>query len=159
MTATERGRGLALLLAAAAVCGLLAGCCSLGIKSCPATDQFTFVGDKSLNSCSGDEYSFPVAVRVYYLSQPGPFEAAEFQELWENEDAALGATRLGPALNVTVTPGGETEEVAKRPDGAAYLGIVANFCRLDGGAWRKVVPLGKDTRAVVRLKDVHLAAN
>lgn len=159
MTVTERRRGLALLLAAAAACGLLAGCCSLGIRSCPATDQVTFVGDKSLNSCSGDQYSYPVAVRVYYLSQAGPFEAAEFQDLWENEDKVLGATRLVPAQNVTVTPGGEIQWDSLRPEGAAHLGIVANFCRLDGGAWRTVIPLDKGARVVVRLKDVQLAAN
>lgn len=157
MSVTKRGTVLGLLILVTAGAGVVGGCCSLGLKSCQATDLLTFSGDEKLNSCSGDQYSYPVAVRLYYLNQDEPFRSAEFQELWEDDGGAmLRDTRLGPPINLTVTPGGETPSSTKRPDGATHLGLLANFCRLDGGTWRWVIPLDKGVRATVRLKDVQL---
>jgi type VI secretion system VasD/TssJ family lipoprotein len=153
-----RNRGLKpVVFLTLAVVLALGGCGSLGLKSGPATDKITFVGDAKLNSCSGDDYSYPVVVRVFYLSQKDAFAAADFQDLWENDEEALQGTRLEPPINLTIAPGAQTPSSSSRPVGAAYLGIVANFCRQDGSAWRTIIPLDKAANATVRLKDVHLS--
>ncbi len=159
MTATKSWRNPTLVLATLAVAVLVAGCCSLGISKCKTTDQLTFITDKSLNSCSGDGYSYPVTVRVFYLSQPGPFESASFQDLWDNNRETLGASLVEEAPTVTLTPDGQVTQPCIRPAGAAYLGIVANFCRLDEGTWREVVPLAKGLNATVTLKNVDLSVD
>jgi type VI secretion system VasD/TssJ family lipoprotein len=158
MFATKRWLALLLLSALVAGLGLLGGCCAVGLKACAPVDQLVISGGAKLNSCSGDDYSYPVAVRVYYLSDKAAFETAELQELWEDERQVLGGSLSAPAADLTVVPGGAPIAwKSPRPAGAAWLGIAANFCRLDGTAWRTTISLDKGVDARVTLQDVQLS--
>jgi type VI secretion system VasD/TssJ family lipoprotein len=136
---------------------VIGGCSSAPPELAPVTDVVTFVADPKLNSCSGDDYSYPVVVRIYYLDRKEAFETAEFQDLWGTDEVAAQPVGSEPPVSFTIAPGSATPAVSARPAGAAYLGILANFCRQDGGAWRAIIPLDAPVKATVHLQDVHLS--
>ncbi len=150
-------KGSLALLLVALVCVLgLGGCCSLGIKTCTTTDKLVLVGDRNLNNCN-DTSSIPVTVRVYYLKHKETFLRSSFDELWRDAEVTLKSDIIGSERSATVTPGGEVLLSPVRPAEAAYIGIIANFCR-DAGAWHKVIELDKKgMRKIVRLNQVHMS--
>ena len=127
----------ALLLGAAF---LLGGCCSanLTLRKCPAQVSLHVSAAEALNSCT-DQGSYQVMVRVYTLTGAAPFQAAEFEQLWFQESDLDGVVLAVEKL--TVSPGETVTLRWRRPADARSVGVVANFCRLDGGCWRQVVDL------------------
>lgn len=134
----------------------MSGCCSMGLKSCSTTDELVLVGNLDLNNCN-ETSSIPVTVRVYYLKQKDTFLKSSFDELWRDADATLNSDVVGTERSATVTPGGEVMISTVRPAEAAYVGVIANFCR-DAGAWHKVIELdSKGLRKIVNLNQVHMS--
>ncbi|MDY0108337.1 MAG: type VI secretion system lipoprotein TssJ [Candidatus Krumholzibacteria bacterium] len=119
---------------------LLSGCCAgkLSFGKCPAKLEMRITAGESLNSCT-DQGSYPVMVRIYSLASTRAFEAAEFDQLWFQE-SNLGGVVL-ETLKVTVEPGRVGTHTWQRPPGTSAIGIVANFCRIDDGCWKKVIDL------------------
>ncbi len=132
-------RLVALVLLAGAAC-LLGGCCSanLTLRKCPAQITVHVGAADALNSCT-DQGSYQVMVRVYSLAGTNAFLAAEFEQLWFDESDLDGAVLAVEKL--TVSPGEVSTLKWRRQAGARAVGVVANFCRLDGGCWKQVVDL------------------
>ncbi|MBK8167221.1 MAG: type VI secretion system lipoprotein TssJ [bacterium] len=157
MIASKRWLTSLLLVGGAVALTVLGGCCTLGLRTCAPTDQLAFVGDTKMNSCSGDDYGYPVGVRLYYLSDKVAFESAELRDLWDDKDEDLDGSLLGTVTELTIVPDSAVVPWSgQRPAGATWLGIAANFCRLDADGWRQVVPLDDALRLRVMLKDVQL---
>jgi type VI secretion system VasD/TssJ family lipoprotein len=83
-----------------------------------------------------------VSVRIYYLKQKTTFLDSSFDKLWRKPNETLGSDKVGDVQAVTVTPGGRVPLKMMRPVDAAYIGVIADFCR-DGGSWHKVIELDK----------------
>ena len=149
---------LALFALCVTVMFALGACCTLGLKNCAQLDSLDFFGDAKLNSCSAGEGSAPVKVRVYYLTDPDRFRAVQLEKLLENPEAELGASLVGSPAIVTVLPGKSVHWESLRPSGAAYVGIAANFCSLEG-TWREVISLNEIARSEIRLTDVTLSVD
>jgi type VI secretion system VasD/TssJ family lipoprotein len=126
---------------------LLGGCCTanLMLRKCPAQIDLRVTAADQLNSCA-DQGSFQVMVRIYSLTAPGAFQAAEFEQLWFEESNLGGA--VVDVLKLTVAPGGAQSQRWQRPDGVRAIGVVANFCRLDAGCWKQVLELGDGTQRI-----------
>lgn len=132
---------LCLLLGCAA---LLAGCCTI-LRKCPPKIDLRLEAGDQLNSCT-DQGSYQVMVRIYSLAAAGPFQAAEFEDLWFQE-SKLGETVL-EVLKLTVAPGQTQTHRWQRPAGTRAIGVVANFCRLDAGCWKQVLELADGSQQV-----------
>ncbi len=145
MSTRRSGRiaAAALLLIAA---GGLGGCCSLGLKSCPVTDEITITSAANLNSCDGANHS--VALRVYSLTATDAFNRGDYDLSWTDEGKGLGDQKAG-MKELTVVPGQAAQRVALlRPKGTVALGVIANFCTQSPGCWYKTVKLEKGTTRV-----------
>lgn len=147
---------IALLASSVTILGALGACCTLGLKNCTLLDSLDFFGDAKLNSCNTGEGSAPVKVRVYYLTDPDRFRAVRLEKLLEDPEKELGTSMLGSPAIVTVLPGKSVHWESLRQSGAAYVGIAANFCSLEG-TWREVIPLTESVRSEVRLTDITLS--
>lgn len=131
--------GLALALAAG-------GCCtaSLLFKSCTPADRLVLTAAPTLNACDPPRkpVSHPVIVRIYALKKADAFQEADFDAIWDEQ--ALAADLAAPAREVTLAPGAAPLTLTlPRPAGTVALGIVAGFCRLESGCWRKTITLDK----------------
>lgn len=133
--------GLFAVLAAALWTG---GCCTIGIGPCHPTDQFTLTGAARLNACGDDGRSHPVAVHFYMLKDVEKFRAASFEEIWDDPAQTLGGDLVGEPVRSFVQPGGVEQVAIPRPDGAAAVGVLANFCERNEESYRRqVFTLGK----------------
>lgn len=127
------------------VAGLLmiGGCCAIGFR-CTLKDQFTLKGATTLNACGDDGRSHPVAVRFYALKDAEKFQAAPFEDLWDNAAEVLGGDLLDDPTKAFVQPGGTDAVLILRPDGANAIGVLANFCERNEESYRrKIFELGK----------------
>ncbi len=151
-----RTGAVVLILAVTACIVGLAGCCSLGLKSCSTTDELVLVGEKDLNNCN-DTSSIPVTMRIYYLKQKDNFLKASFDQLWREPDQTLNSDIIGSKRSATVTPGGTVPVSLTRPAEATHIGIIADFCR-DAGSWHKVIELeNKGLRKTISLYQVRMS--
>ncbi|MBN2171376.1 MAG: type VI secretion system lipoprotein TssJ [Candidatus Krumholzibacteriota bacterium] len=120
------------------------------LSGCATTDRFQVSGATSLNACDGTG-SHTVSLRIYSLAGTERFNQAEFDPLWDNDLVTLGEDKLG-VVEKTVLPGRSQSFEIKRQDGVVAIGIVANFCHLSPGCWKKLVPLeGGDVRLTIHL--------
>ena len=126
---------------------LAGGCCSINpLVSC--TPRFTaeISAAHDLNSCT-DQGGYPVKVRVYSLADAEAFRAADFEHLWF-EESDLGGSVLGQQT-FTAPPGSRAEQRWARPAGTRLVGVVANFCQLDGGCWKQSLAAPEGSQALV----------
>jgi type VI secretion system protein VasD len=90
----------------------------------------------------------PVAVRVYQLASTAAFEQADFFQLYNNDQAVLGADLLGRD-EVTITPGGTQQLVKELKPGVTAIGVVAAFRDIQHANWRAMaVPAANKTTAI-----------
>ena len=93
----------------------------------------------------------PVVVRVYQLRSEAPFQAAQFDPLYEDDRKTLGEAFL-TRDEFTLGPGQrQVIEVTLASD-TRYVGVLAAFRDLTNPAtvWRVVVPTPKRSLAVDR---------
>ncbi len=152
---TRRFGWVAAALLLLAVAGWLGGCCTLGLKSCPVTDEITISSAANLNSCDGANHS--VALRVYSLTATDAFNRGDYDLSWTDEGKGLGDQKAG-LKELTVVPGQAAQRIElTRPKGTVAYGVIANFCTQSPGCWYKVVKLEKGkTRVRIGLEKVCL---
>lgn len=86
--------------------------------------------------------------RLYELSAPTQFSSANFRQLWESDEATLGATLLGKH-EIVIAPGGVEHIKAKLNEKTLMIGVVAGFRDVTQAKWRALVPLqGEKTLAL-----------
>ena len=139
----------ALLLALPAA---LAGCGG-------TTDRIDITSSQHLNACD-DSGSHAVILRIYGLKATEKFGDAEFTALWENDRKVLGDD-LATKKERTILPGSESVRIpVPRAEGVVAIGLLANFCELKPGCWRKTIDLEKGTtEIVVNLEGTCLAVD
>src|SRR5262249_56406831 len=90
----------------------------------------------------------PVTVRVYQLASTAAFEQADFFQLYNNDQAVLGADMLGRD-ELTITPGGSQQLVKELKPGATAIGVVAAFRDIQHANWRApTAPPANQTHAI-----------
>jgi type VI secretion system VasD/TssJ family lipoprotein len=124
------------LLAAATLLGL-GGCCSINpFSRCAPEFQLTATAQADLNSCN-EQGSYQVKLRIFSLASVEAFRAAEFETLWFEESDLDGSVL--DVQTLTIQPASRLEHVWLRPAGTRAVGVVANFCQLDGGCWKQLL--------------------
>ena len=81
--------------------------------------------------------SLATTVRVYQLKDVSKLEAASFEQLLDNDRAAL-ADDLVAVSELTLYPGETAIPSLSRREGALFLAVVAFFRHPSGSAWRVV---------------------
>jgi len=123
---------------------LLAGVASLACghtptptpAPCPAPEpiRLSIRASDRLNPGDNGE-SLATTVRVYQLKEVGKLEAANLEQLLDDDHAVLGED-LVSASELTLYPGETATPSLSRREGAAYVAVVAFFRHPSGSAWR-----------------------
>lgn len=82
----------------------------------------------------------PVVVRVFRLAAPTAFQRAAYDDLFEKDEATLGADLVG-TVDILVEPG--MSETFNRVLGERdrWLGFVVTYRDAESAQWRALVPL------------------
>jgi len=103
----------------------------------------------------------PVAVRVYQLASTAKFDSADFFQLFQNDQAVLGADMLGRD-EFMLPPGGAQQLRLELKPGATHIGVVAAFRDIQRASWRATAaaPANKTTAMKVAVQglDVSISA-
>jgi type VI secretion system protein VasD len=101
----------------------------------------------------------PVLLRLYELTSPAPFDAADFMSLYQQDRSVLGG-ELVAREEIVVEPG-QTQAISKllAPQ-ARVLGVMAIFRDVERSEWRSSVTLvpGKDNAVAVSVEDLKVTA-
>jgi type VI secretion system protein VasD len=123
------------LCAAAGVALIAAGCG--GGPPPPGSVDLTVTATNDINPDAAGRAS-PVVLRVYQLAEPTTFQAADFFQLFDKEQATLGGD-LVAREEVVIPPGGTLSiPIALKPN-AKRIGIAAAFRDIDKASWRAVI--------------------
>ena len=135
---------LAALAALAALGAGVSGCAKVGLKGGPPTDRLRIASGAVLNDCDGSG-SRPVVLRVYVLAAEEKFKDLDLESLWYGEPPPLGQDLIGAVKEVTAVAGAARPALLALPreQGAVAVGVVANFCEIAPGCWKKIIPLAK----------------
>lgn len=148
--------GLAVLLAC--ILSSLVACSSsksrVGSMLSLNTDlKLVFDVGESLNPDAQQQAS-PVFLRLYELNDPKAFETADFIDLYDGDEAALGKSLIAKQQLERFVPGqGRTEKVVLKP-GTRYVGLYAEFLQYQDAHYKVVLPVTENN--VVRNKAVLL---
>lgn len=145
------GRAVLGVLLAAGLAPVLAGCGSDPEPPPPKTlAEVNVMAAPTLNPDINGRPS-PVVVRFHQLVTTDLFNNADFFQLFEQDQAALGPTSVGKQ-DAVVQPGQiETVKVAIKSDVTA-LGVVVAFRNFEKAIWRAVVPVEQDKINVLQLQ-------
>ena len=123
----------------------------------PAIVNLTLNAAERLNPNAAGQ-SAPVLVRVYELENPSAFEKADFFQLFEKDQAALGAS-MKAREELTLAPGANRSMTRTMSQGAKFIGVFAAFRDFENGTWRAVVavPDNQTTPITVTRRDRTLA--
>lgn len=113
---------------------LLIGCATTTRPELPVPVEIAIAASERLNPTEQGRPS-PVVVRIYELSAPTWFQAADFFELIGMQEAAKNEEVLDVQEFVAIP--GEVRVVRKRANLATrVIGVVAGYRDMDSGAWR-----------------------
>jgi type VI secretion system protein VasD len=129
-------------LAAALVAATLSGCGSDPKPKPKTTAEVKVKAAPTLNPDLNGRPS-PVVVRFYQLLSPDMFQNADFFQLFEQEQAALGPTSVGKDEFV-IEPGQITTLTIPIKADVKNLGVVVAYRNYDKATWRAVVPIKQD---------------
>jgi type VI secretion system VasD/TssJ family lipoprotein len=95
--------------------------------------------------------SASLALRIYLLRDAQGFQNASFDNLYDNDEATLGATLL-TRESVFVRPGESRELSLELAREVRAVGVLAAYRELERAQWRAVLPLtGDDVAPIARL--------
>lgn len=116
------------------------------IKPAPqeASIDFIAVASPLVNPSPGGEPS-PVVLRLYQLNGETAFANASFRQLWEDDEATLGATLLGKT-EMYLSPGGVERIRANLIEGTVIVAVVVGYRQFEDAKWRAMVPLQGERR-------------
>ena len=146
--------GRRLLLGAVPAALVIEGCVG---PPAPAVVDVTIRANSDINpNPAGTPVS--VAVRLYFLTARGRFDAVDVYSLMQREAQALGTESMG-FEEVVVRPG-ETRKVTLMPKlGARSIGIAVLFRDIDRAQWRLVAPIAESglTRLTISISGTKAA--
>ena len=154
-----RGIKATLLGVASLAYAALVGCGGAAAPPPPTIAALTMTAAADVNPDAGGNAA-PVAVRVYQLASTAAFEQADFFQLYNNEQAVLGADLLGRD-EITITPGGTQQLVKELKPGVTAIGVVAAFRDIQHANWRAtaVPPANKTTAIAVTIQGLSVAVS
>lgn len=130
------------VIAAALAAATLGGCGSDPKPKPKTTAEVKVKAAPTLNPDLNGRPS-PVVVRFYQLLSPDMFQNADFFQLFEQEQAALGPTSAGKDEFV-IEPGQITTLTIPIKADVKNLGVVVAYRNYDKATWRAVVPIKQD---------------
>jgi len=145
------------LLAVAAVAySTLAGCGGASAPPPPTIAALTMTAAADINPDATGQAA-PVTVRIYQLASTTAFDQADFFQLYNNDQAVLGADLLGRD-EVTITPGGTQQLVKDLKPGVTAVGVVAAFRDIQHANWRATAapPANKTTAITVAIQGLNV---
>jgi len=154
-----RGIKIGLLTLVALAYSALLGCGGPPPPPPPTIAALTIAAAADANPDAGGKAA-PVAVRVYQLAGTAAFEQADFFQLYNNDQAVLGADLLGRD-EVTITPGGSQQLVKELKPGATAIGVVAAFRDIQHANWRATTapPANKTTAITVTIQGLNVTVS
>ena len=136
----------------------LAACAGDDAPPPPPTEIVAQVAAVDSLNPDGQGRASPLVVRLYELTAASPFESADFFDIYDQDQATLGATlvaqdeiRIQPAQTKTVT---RTLE-----DRTRFIGVVAAFRDVELSTWRDIVevPLNSTTTYDLTLASLRIS--
>ena len=125
--------------------GLLAALPLAACGGVPASLHVSATGAADLNPGPGGE-AFPAQVRVYQLRATGKFDNADYFQLVDHEQAALGSD-LVSRDDFILHPGEtRTVELKTKPE-TRFVGVAVAYRNIDSATWRTIEPV----RGTIRL--------
>ena len=82
----------------------------------------------------------PVVVRVFRLVDPGAFQSAKYDDLFEKDEKTLGTDLIG-TVDILIEPGMAETFSRTLTDRDRYLGFVVTYRDADKAQWRALVPV------------------
>lgn len=144
-------RNLLLGLAAAMTAALTLSACGSDPKPKPKTiAEVKIKAAPTLNPDLNGRPS-PVVVRFYQLLSADMFQNADFFQLFEQEQAALGPTSAAKEEHV-VEPGQIVTVSIGVKDDVKHLGVVVAYRNYEKATWRAVAPIQQDRTNVINLQ-------
>jgi type VI secretion system protein VasD len=149
---------LGLLALASLACSALIGCGGPPPPP-PTIAALTMKAAADINPDTGGNAA-PVTVRVYQLASTAAFDQADFFQLYNNDQAVLGADMLGRD-ELTLTPGGTQQLVKELKPGVTAIGVVAAFRDIQHATWRAttVPPANKTTAIAVTIQGLNVTVS
>ena len=83
----------------------------------------------------------PLFIRLYELKSNKMFEKADFIDLYERDQEALGADFLGKTSLKPFIPGHSRVEKMVLSQEAQYVGLYAEFLRYKGASYKALIPI------------------
>jgi len=114
--------------------GMLSACGGPAPPPPPAVVQLSVVAALDINP-DASRRPTPVLVRVFQLISPNKFERADFFQMADNEQAALGSDALGK-YGIIISPGQTRHLTINMKHDATVLGVAASFRDIDKARWR-----------------------
>lgn len=144
-------RNLLFSLAAAMTAAVMLSACGSDPKPKPKTiAEVKIKAAPTLNPDLNGRPS-PVVVRFYQLLSADMFQNADFFQLFEQEQAALGPTSAAKEEHV-VEPGQIVTVAIGVKDDVKSLGVVVAYRNYEKATWRAVVPIQQDRTNVINLQ-------
>lgn len=113
----------------------LTGGCTPSSKNEPAHYNLQFQASPQVNDAA------PLKVRVLLLQSDAEFMSSDFYSLQNNAAATLGANLLNSDV-FFLMPGQLSKTLSGQSmPGARYIGVMAEYQKLDGKKWRISLPL------------------
>jgi type VI secretion system VasD/TssJ family lipoprotein len=126
--------------------------CVLATTGCGGTARLQMsLLPQNPNTCGGTE-PHSVQIRIYQLNDAVDFRRGTWQEIWDVEPEFLGQSLVAPTVLTTVYPNypAEAPEITVA-ETTRYVGVVGNFCQIEGDCWKQVIAVSTGSSARLRL--------
>ena len=111
-----------------------------GVLNLDTDLKINFIVDGNINPDDKKRPS-PIFVRLYELKSPAIFNKADFIDLYERDKEILGGDHLNKQTLKPLSPGlGRTDTLVLK-NGAAYVGLYAEFSQYRGSAYKITFPV------------------
>lgn len=136
---------------------LLSACASEEPPPPPTMVMAKVSAVESLNP-NAESRPSPLVVRLYELTEESPFATADFFDIYDNDQATLGAT-LVATDEFKILPGGSKSIERTLQPTSRFLGVVAAFREVELSTWRAIVevPLNQTTAYDLELDSLSVS--
>jgi type VI secretion system protein VasD len=131
-----RAAGIAVM---ALAFGLTLASCGAPPPPPPTVINLTLAASNDVNATAGGQAA-PLAVRVYQLASTSAFTGAEFFQIFNQDQATLGAD-LVKRDDAILAPGASKTLTLTPEDRVKAIGVFAAYRNYSGVVWRLTVPV------------------
>jgi len=103
-------------------------------------------------------HPLPIVVRYYQLGATGAFETADYFQLHNQEEPALGKDLIDKQ-DITLTPGQTRTLNLEAKPGAKFIGIVASYRNINKAVWHADAPISGDTKLKVDIANLKVTVS